>query len=255
LTGFPVLFVSMVRGDRVGYRVQRGFPGAGQGKLMRREMTFCTHCVSGAERLVVEDAAAEPFFRGSKAVQRFGVRAYVGVPLRTSAGVVIGTLCGLDTTPRRSDPHVVALLELFAAPVVAEIELARGTAARDALLERHEGGAEVYAAPWYSRLLEIELARAEAGRPAALVALRGASAAEAAALAAPGEVVGRLGEPGAEGPFALLLSGADERAAAARCAGLEAGERGVRPRATFAPAGAGSGTARTVPDWWSRALG
>jgi GAF domain-containing protein len=123
LIGFPLMFVSIVRGDRVGYRVCHGaLPGVGGARFVRREMSYCTHCVSAGAPLVVEDAAAEPFFRGSKMVRRFGIRAYAGVPLRTSSGIVIGTLCGLDSAPRRVPAEVVHLLERFAALVIAEIE-------------------------------------------------------------------------------------------------------------------------------------
>src|SRR5262249_28759979 len=44
LTGFPLLFVSVVRGERVGYRVQRGLDGTMKDR--RRENTFCTHAIS-----------------------------------------------------------------------------------------------------------------------------------------------------------------------------------------------------------------
>jgi hypothetical protein len=124
----------------------------------------------------------------------------------------------------------VPLLELFAAPIVAEIELARGAQRRDALLERLDDGSEIYASAWFARLLDVELGRAERGRPAALVAFRSTTA-QASALAAPGEVVGRLGDrrfltgtgagAGEEEMFGLLLSGADERAAGARHAEVQ----------------------------------
>jgi GAF domain-containing protein len=249
LVEYPILFVSIVRGERVGYRAQLGLtPALSESRDMRREMTFCTHCVSADMPLVVQDAASEPFFRGSKMVQRFSIRSYVGVPLRTSSGLAIGTLCAMDSAPRRAEPEIVQILERFAEPVAAEIERVRdepATARRDALVERAPDGAAIYAASWFAHLLDIELARAARGRPAALIALRGVGAREAAALARPGEVVGRA--PGDPGALALLLSGTEERTAAARCDAL----RTACPRAAYAPAERGG----SVLVWWSRAAG
>jgi hypothetical protein len=142
----------------------------------------------------------------------------------------------------------VRILELFAEPVAAEIERFRDDAAaarRDALVERAQDGAAIYAASWFARLLDVELARAAGGRPAALIALQGAGAREAAALARPGEVVGRA--PGDPEALGVLLSGTDERAAAARCEDL----RAACPGAAFALAERGEGALA----WWSRATG
>lgn len=123
LTELPLLFINLIRGGRVGYLAERGLPEPFRGMGdMRREMTFCSHCVSAGRPLIVPDAASEPFFRGNPSVQRFGVKAYVGVPLRASSGVAIGTLCGLDYVPRSISPAVVRHLERFAEQVVAEIE-------------------------------------------------------------------------------------------------------------------------------------
>ena len=115
--------MSVLRGDRCGYRAQIGLDGAARDR--RRETTFCTHTVSGGGPMVVPDAAREPFFRGSPMVLRDGIRAYVGVPLRTSRGIVIGTVCAMDFVPRRIGPEVVRTLERYAEPLVAEIERAR----------------------------------------------------------------------------------------------------------------------------------
>lgn len=123
---FPILFVSIVRGDRVGYRAQRGLPPElAVHRDMRREMTFCTHCVGGDQPLVVRDAVAEAFFRGSRMVSRFGVRAYVGVPLRTSRAITIGTVCALDREPREIEAAHVRLLEAYAPRIAAAIESPR----------------------------------------------------------------------------------------------------------------------------------
>jgi GAF domain-containing protein len=124
--GFPLLFVSVVRGARVGYRAQRGLDvGWALPTDRRREATFCTHVVAGDAPLVVPDAAAEPFFRGSVMVRRDGVRAYVGVPLITSGGVVLGTVCAMDFRPRALDADLVRALERCASRIAEVMEAGR----------------------------------------------------------------------------------------------------------------------------------
>jgi GAF domain-containing protein len=126
LIRFPILFVSIVRGDRVGYRAQHGLdPALAALRHIRREMSYCTHTVDTDAPFLVEDAEREPFFRGSRMVRRHGIRAYAGVPLRSARGIVIGTLCALDTEPRRIPPGVIATLQRFTAPVLAILERAR----------------------------------------------------------------------------------------------------------------------------------
>jgi GAF domain-containing protein len=55
-------------------------------------------------------------------VMRDGIRAYVGVPLRTSRGVVVGTVCAMDFTPRPIPEAVVRTIEGYAALIAAEVE-------------------------------------------------------------------------------------------------------------------------------------
>ena len=142
IIGFPVLIVSVVRGARVGYRVQHGLDVAyAEMRDRRRETTFCTHTVSGDAPLVVPNAGEEPFFRGSSMVVKAGMRSYVGVPLRTSRGVVIGTVCAMDFKPRAIGPEVVRAIEVFTEPILAEIERSRRVS--------------VDRADWFQRLLEL----------------------------------------------------------------------------------------------------
>jgi PAS domain S-box-containing protein len=60
--------------------------------------------------LVVEDTECNP--KAGEAPE--GYRAYLGVPLRTSAGEVIGTVCSFNHQPRQFAPEEVQLVELFA---------------------------------------------------------------------------------------------------------------------------------------------
>jgi GAF domain-containing protein len=185
LVGFPLLFVSVIRGPRVGYRVQIGLDGAGKDR--RRETTFCTHTVAIGEPMVVPNAAVEPFFRGSAMVLREGIKSYVGVPLRTSRGVIVGNVCAMDYVPRRIGPEVVRVFELYAEPIVAEIERPRLPAGQG--WPRTAKGTPVHPPAWFAELLALMVS-------STMVAASGPDAEALADRARLDEPVGRLADGG-----------------------------------------------------------
>ena len=251
LTGFPLLFVSIVRGERVGYRVQRGLGDPlASFRDMRRETTFCTHCVASGLPLVVADAGREPFFRASKMVTRYGVHAYVGVPLRASDGVVFGTVCGLDFAPRAVTPSLVRLLQLYAEPIAAEVDH-EATEPGPRLVEsdRVESiGGEHYAHRfgWFERLLDLEIERArETGTGLALLTVDGPRAAGLIDVADDGEPIGRVGA----NALGLLLRGASLANAAERAREIRARIAGLEVRFAI------GAVARSGADLREKALG
>jgi hypothetical protein len=198
---FPLLFVSIVRGERVGYRAQRGLPDSlASFRDLRRDMSYCTHTVSGEAPLVVENGAVEPFFRGNRAVTRFGVVAYAGVPLRSTRGLVVGTLCALDFKPRPIPAGTVALLEVFARRARAEIEGERTPGLLASVVEATSPQGDLLAEGFFRDLVAAQHARL-GERTSALLTLRTDSAERLLGAIDEHEVAGRLG-PGA---FGVLL--------------------------------------------------
>ena len=65
----------------------------------------------------------DPLVRDSAAVAELGVVAYVGMPLFTSDGHVLGSFCVIDTAPRIWTIDELALLRDFAAAAMTEIAL------------------------------------------------------------------------------------------------------------------------------------
>lgn len=245
MLGFHLHFVSIIRGERVVYRVQRGLPFDARSLAgTRREVTFCTHCVCSGEPLVIKNAAAEHFFRGSPAVTRHRIRAYVGVPLRTSKDIVIGTLCVLDYRPRPVTHEAVLLLQLFARRVAAEIELVRSDGPLSELVVDASLGA-VYKRAFFEELLSIELARASSeGRSSSLAIVTlppSMDFSDLGALLRPEEIAGALGN----GLAGVLLSGAGEAEAKARCAAFSVNGAS----AAAVPIAAREAMPTTAPEW------
>ncbi|WP_216329247.1 GAF domain-containing protein [Deinococcus aestuarii] len=88
-----------------------------------RAASVCAWPILGDAPFVVPDAPADPRFATSPLVTGSPrVRSYAGVPLRTSAGHAIGTLCVADDHPHAwGEPDLTALVDL-AALVVTDLE-------------------------------------------------------------------------------------------------------------------------------------
>lgn len=96
--------------------------------------SFCQIAVVRDEELVIEDARRDPRVAGNLAINELNVIAYAGVPLHTTDGHAIGTLCAIDHTPRRWRPDELLLLRALAATAAALIDARTDAlAARDVL--------------------------------------------------------------------------------------------------------------------------
>jgi GAF domain-containing protein len=65
--------------------------------------------------VLINDATQHPLVAHNLAVGELDVAAYAGMPLITSSGEAVGSLCAIDAKPREwSDDEVAALTDLGA---------------------------------------------------------------------------------------------------------------------------------------------
>ena len=157
----PIATVTLVDRDRQWFKARRGV----EASETPRSVSFCTHTIQQRDPLIVEDAEADPRFAGSPLVAGPPfIRSYAGVPLRTPDGYNVGSLCAMDTRPRRFSPADIGILSNFANIVCDELELRliahsdhlTGTLTRRGFVEQ----------------VEREIARAERyNRPGSLIIL------------------------------------------------------------------------------------
>jgi PAS domain S-box-containing protein len=89
-----------------------------------RGESFCSLTVLKPEVNVIEDAMQDPIVANNPLVcGDFGLRFYAGAPLITHDGFLIGTVCLVDTQPRKFNEHDRAILEGMAGVVMEQIEL------------------------------------------------------------------------------------------------------------------------------------
>ena len=130
----PVALVSLVDEDRQFFKSCLGLPEPwGSRRESPLTHSFCQHVVAGREPVVVADARRDPRLLDNLAIRDLKVIAYLGVPLVTSDGQAVGTLCVIDQEPRTWTTEEVDTVRDLAAAVVTEIDL------RSTL--RHPGGA------------------------------------------------------------------------------------------------------------------
>jgi diguanylate cyclase (GGDEF)-like protein len=116
----PMATVTLVDRDRQWFKAKRGL----ESDQTPRSVSFCTHTIQQREPLIVEDADLDPRFAGTALVAGPPhVKSYAGIPLRTPEGYNVGSLCAMDTRPRRFSPADVAILANFASIVCDELEL------------------------------------------------------------------------------------------------------------------------------------
>lgn len=122
LLDVPIVLVSLVDRDRQWFKSRHGLSST----QTSREISFCAHVVADGAPLVVPQALSDLRFCDNPAVEGEPfVRFYVGVPLRTSDGHVLGTLCAIDRQPRNLSAEQLGLLELLAGQVMERFELRR----------------------------------------------------------------------------------------------------------------------------------
>lgn len=120
----PVALVSLVDTKRQFFKSTFGLPEPW--KTERETLlthSFCQHVVSRAAPLVIDDATLDPLVCDNLAIPDLNVRAYLGIPLLSEDGHVLGSLCAIDTVPHDWTAREQEILEDFAKLVEEQISL------------------------------------------------------------------------------------------------------------------------------------
>jgi diguanylate cyclase len=119
----PMAALSFVDCASQHYVAQVGFDARG----VERSRSLCARAILWPDRtLQVDDTSRLPWFdAGLHGESAPPVRFYVGVPLRTSGGVAVGTLCVMDKVPRTLTAAQRQQLETLARTVCSQLSLRR----------------------------------------------------------------------------------------------------------------------------------
>jgi two-component sensor histidine kinase len=146
LFAVPISIISLVDHDRIWFKSHHGL----ETEQISRDPGLCASAILQEDPWVLTDARrdvralANPLVAGE-----FGLRFYVGIPLRTSDGYNLGTLCVIDREPRTVSEAQIAHLKDLASVVMDQMELrlsacrtvgelSQAIAEKDAALRRTE---------------------------------------------------------------------------------------------------------------------
>ena len=112
----PVSLVTLVDAERQFFKSAVGLP-APLCDLRETPLShsLCKYVVASGEPLVIDDTRLNPLVADHPAVSELGVMAYAGIPLLTSTGMAIGSLCAIDMQPHA---WTAAQVEQLAQPLL-----------------------------------------------------------------------------------------------------------------------------------------
>lgn len=116
----PIAIISIVDHDRIWFKSHHGIDVEEIG----RDPGLCASAILSKEVYIMLDASTDPRSLANPLVAGdFGLRFYAGVPLQTSDGFNLGTLCVIDKEPRPVEQGQIDDLKDLASLVVDQLEL------------------------------------------------------------------------------------------------------------------------------------
>lgn len=115
----PISIISIVDEDRIWFKSAHGV----EARQIGRDPGLCASAILQDSPYILTDAKADVRSLANPLVASdFGLRFYAGVPLRTSDGFNLGTLCVIDREPRPIDQKQIDDLTDLASVVMDQLE-------------------------------------------------------------------------------------------------------------------------------------
>lgn len=114
LFSVPIALVSLIDREQQYFKSRQGLDAS----ETPRDISFCGHAIMGSEPLIIENVLDDMRFCDNPLVCGApDIRFYAGMPIHSSEGYRLGTLCLIDNQPRQFSEHNVAQLKNLAGMV------------------------------------------------------------------------------------------------------------------------------------------
>lgn len=164
--GVPISIISIVDEDRIWFKSRYGVPV----EQIGRDPGLCASAILTNDPHILTDARVDPRSLANPLVAGdFGLRFYAGVPLTTSDGHNLGTLCIIDKEPRPIDDAQIADLKDLASVVMDQMELqlaARRAVSQAELMAKEIDHRVMNSLQFVSSLLSMQSRSPEVGEAA-----------------------------------------------------------------------------------------
>ena len=115
----PIALISLIDGDRQWFKSSVGLAAT----ETSREISFCGHVIHGNDLFEISNALDDSRFADNPLVIGApDIRFYAGMPIITSDGLALGTLCVIDQTPHELTPQQRKTLAVLARQVMRLLE-------------------------------------------------------------------------------------------------------------------------------------
>ena len=123
ISNMPVSYTGLIDEERQYMLCHIGLPEDGTDSAPR-ENTFCQFALNSTDPIIVEDCSKDARFKNHPVVTGDPfVKFYGGFPLVTQGGVILGTLCVVDTElGAKLDENQIALIQKLAARLAHQLE-------------------------------------------------------------------------------------------------------------------------------------
>lgn len=124
----PICIFGVIDRDRQWFKSAVGLSRIGLknelalSRQLPRQDAFCAHVVETKQVLAIADTTQHAAFADRLLTQRYGIRAYLGVPLIAADNSCLGTLAVFSLAPREFTSRDIELLELTAHWSISEFE-------------------------------------------------------------------------------------------------------------------------------------
>lgn len=127
----PIALITLIDNDRQWFKAHFGLDVS----ETPRSLAFCAHAINQPnEVLAVPDARLDERFRDNPFVTSSpNVTSYTGVPLVSTAGYPLGTLCVIDTKPKEMNNEQIEALKALSNQVIRLFELRKSKALLEAV--------------------------------------------------------------------------------------------------------------------------